>query len=622
MNIFINKEITLIDNKRDNRLPDIAKSELNKDIHPIYDLAFRLVKIYSIDHPHIKNKDTLCYALTNILGILFIRKHTEIFMGHIGKGEYKAHIVITLNGNDYTKPNPEEAKGYNIITFKMTRTNAEQIIKIVETNHICRIKKGNYRGKSTTLILNPLCSWNTSIIENNIVSNLRLYNAYNGEYLSSFWPIKKMSKRAYKPLAYIIFKYNGEKIYKPACKDRIAEVDFINKLWPQDLEEGFIYRRVFNVDEYSGGRFTSRFTSMPKSIRKFLIEDRTDYVEIDFPAMVPNTLRQYVDGEYFSERPYNMVAEAIIKYKYRNKPKLLETAIRLYKEPLSNAIKRPMLYLLNNQISVDNLNSRKYSKSIYKSLINNGLQNTTKEIREAKERFNFITDPEDYNMNVTMALCDMKKRRWSSNVSKDIEAPTFRLSPKNIYYAMTKELKELTYFMLCFSWKMTMRIESELLVQVSKELKKDHLLPLFVHDAFYVPKVFEDKYRNLSYQLLKNIVREFKEKHYLDTNIVNKKEDEFRSILNNFIRKNMENQYIEFNNCFNYTNYKLLKDFTYQVKNKFIHSPQFNEYLKNNDNNLYFINIIKKYDNKLYRLIKENILKIIIENNTPTLNLI
>jgi len=85
--------------------------------------------------------------------------------------------------------------------------------------------------------------------------------------------------------------------------------------------EKYYYKRIFIENITNCGRFYSKFTNIPKVERKKLILDSLNYVEIDFTAFVPNTMKIFVDGECYEKRPYNEVSKFIVKINTKIKKK-------------------------------------------------------------------------------------------------------------------------------------------------------------------------------------------------------------------------------------------------------------------------------------------------------------
>ena len=81
------------------------------------------------------------------------------------------------------------------------------------------------------------------------------------------------------------------------------------------------------------------------------------------------------------------------------------------------------------------------------------------------------------------------------------------------------------------NWSWTQFLEADCLEDIVEELHKDNVLPLYIHDAFYVPNELATKYTIKSVEILKVIVDDFKSVYQTEENI-SKVHNEFLKYIN------------------------------------------------------------------------------------------
>lgn len=472
----------------------------------VFDLSVRLM------HEHCKNhtlykQDCWEIALCNVLGNLFIRNQKAEYVQEEGKKQHGL-LLYPLNNSLFSKTKLT-GKSYaimkkNIAELGITKNNKKTILDILIKNRMCSVVPGKCHGKNTAIFLNNPLEWIEHYLCDSIVDNLKLYAAVYGTH---FDPIKYDNyKEDIRPIACIKIKVNDTFYYIKASDEAIAATTRINNLWPDELKSLYSYRRIYIDDELKSGRFYSLFTYMPKGIRKLLME-KSGYVEIDISGFVPNVLKQFMDEEYFTERPYKVVARQLLKQKYKNAYKYLPED---FIESIADCIKQVVLIILNNDnIEIEDINKIDKNRQAWNILIECGLANTNQELAVASNKYKAYQEPEKYKYRQE-ELYEMRKYMWELTPESHYPCPNFVVKPSNVLTAMKKAMPELVSFNLTSNWDWTQLIEAELLVSLSIELETDQLLPLFIHDALYVPSSFKDKYSSLAYSILPTIVNSYK----------------------------------------------------------------------------------------------------------------
>lgn len=584
-----------------NELKDIYQFEKNNGISHVMDLARCLVSEYKKEN-NFKKEEKIIHALTNILGYLFVRYSRSLYYSRTNKSENIPVLFIPTNNQLFSKTKCTEVDYIkikeNIKSFHLTHVNLAIVVKILTNpkNNLCTKITGIKQISNSFLILNPIEEWNKIFITNDIIKNLQFYSIIGGKYLDKIKYDGKKIKP--KPIAYI--KVNKKYIIK-ASKANTDITMKINNLLPQELKAEYSYTRIYNDDELSGGRFYSLFNSMPKKTRKMLVEDQCNYVEIDVQAMVPNILKLVMDDSFFDERPYNLVATSLLKSKLRLKE--IDNCSEELVSIIANIIKKPILIIFNNEyLTEKKINSRESGREIYNILIENGLANTSEEENIASISVKNMKESEAKYINKFNILYTERQTRWEKNVGTFFQCPTFNMKPSDIFKAMKNTLQGLEGFMLTSNWSWTQLIESELLVDISLDLEQDKLLPLFVHDAFYVPQEYEQKYREKVKVYLPLIVKDFISIKNTKENM-NKIEKDFTSRVKKYLSSSTRNEF-KINSITN-NDFKLLTN-----KIRKIMKNEITNFVKFNDNKFIFPILVKEHKD-YYSLLNKTIRKII-----------
>lgn len=522
-------------------LEDYYRLEQHTTVRTVTELSSYLVNTYHREKGgKLYKKEPIVQALTNVLGNLFLKYQTKVFIDKTPQEKYdesyRPQLLFPMNNNLYVKNsyNPEEYKHVykNIQKFGLTCRNKDHIIAILEQFNLCTITIGTAQKTNTTIVLNNYMEWRPDIFQRSVGFNLQIYHAFAKDYLYGL--SNPDSKKVTLPNAYI--KRDGRRIQAP--QELIDAVDRINELWPEELAR-FHYTRVFSENIHTGGRLYSLFNNMPKTERKKLIMDNFGYREIDFTAFVPNAMKMFVDGESYKERPYNKVSRVLINSKYKKKGDSgrRKDALQAYEEILADLIKRPILMMMNQSFYTEKTINQ--NKAVWNSLVGSGLANTPEELRMATTYRTYQSDDAAYRSACIVSdaksrnweLYEYRSKRWKENFP-DLECPHFIVKPSNLLAASKKALKEIDIFLLTSNWGWTQYIESELLLRISVDFKEDGLLPLFIHDAFIVPGEYCEKYKNLSERYILEIIEEYRESILTDENITKLHDD-----LNELLRR-------------------------------------------------------------------------------------
>jgi len=597
-------------------LPDIYSFEKERGISAIYDFSFYLVSRYKNDTgAKYRKKEVISKALTNVLGNLFIKyrksNYTKMKQNLGNLQEMEAILLFPVSHIHYGKNikvvKKEAEKDYSIVRiniekFGLSWRNQEHIRDILKHYNIIDEEIGKYKGENTVVSVKDMLDWENSVFQKTVEMNLGIYSAMNGKYLNdAFFE----SKYPEKPQSYTKYTKN---IWLPASKNQIQTTQKINELWPVNIRESFEYYRVFSQSEKRGGRFYSEFNYMTKIMRKRLITDPFGYEEIDITAFVPNAIKAFIDGEVYNERPYNRVSRRIIKSKYRKKgdQQRKEEAINEYEEIVANIIKQPLLILLNLKNGIEgNIN---LEVVIWRILQETGIANTLFEKNKsrtlAEERFR-KEEKKMIGMYRNKVLKEMRERRWHKNFGDDVPLPSFTINPKNVLNAVYAELKELRSYIFKENWYWTQLIESELLVSVCDELKKDGLLPLLIHDAFIVPKELSEKYSKKAETLFLEKVKEYKDS-IITEEYLEKARTRIQKNLLKFISQSTLEELKAISQEGNLSG-QFLKDKTMEIIRN---AKQVIGKSKKDSDKFYYSIMVRGYWD-LYRLVKEMILEIV-----------
>jgi hypothetical protein len=576
------------------------KEEHNND-KILIELATYLVNTYHTEKGgNLYKKDLLVKALTNVLGNLILKYQTYEYIQNLGEKNKKYNknfnpqLLFPMNNGLYTKNkyDPEKYKIVykNIKTFGLTRRNKEHVIEILKLFNLCTVSIGELaKSKTTTIELNHYFEWRSDIFERSVEINLQFYHLFVKDYLIEL--INPDMKKKESLTTYI--KKSGQRV--PVTNELANKTNQINELWPKELKR-FFYTRVFNKNINTGARFYSTFNNMPKLTRKKLVLDSFDYVEIDFTAFVPNAMKIFVDGEAYEERPYNKVSKYLIKSKFRKKgdKERREKALQDYEQILADMIKRPMLIIMNQGFyTEENINK---CNAVWKILRKNGLANTINELNDSTySGFDATSNAKNKNID----LYNYRTVRWEEQVGFDVECPHFNIKPSNLLAATKKALKEIDKFMLTSNWGWTQHIESEILIKISKDLKEDGLLPLFVHDAFLVPRSYYQKYKELSNKSLLEIIADFKESLLTDDFAIQIDKEFTELIKNNTLIKIVISRYKKDSKKDSKNEIKKLTMKLIKIMEKDIKS------IEKKDKNKFYYSINKNDYWKLYYIIKD-----------------
>lgn len=565
-----------------------------KQTHPfILDYSFFLMDLYvkekkeANEETGIKNVKKLQEPFSNLLALILNQYRFGNYL--IRKKVTKpVSVFISLHSVDYSKTihqnhfDDNKAALYeNIKTFNLTYRSTNHIVEIFEYFNMITVTRGS-RNVATKIYCKPLKEWKQSLFYD-LDKNLTLYFLIISNYLY-FWrkPESITKKKKKIPSAVINTNVDGRDKYIPASQDSIKEMDRLNMLIPEKYRSFYNYRRTFKDDETCGGRLYSKITFMPKVYRKLLLES-AGYVEIDYPSFVPNVLSLISTQEQFPERAYNLVAKAILKKKKK------------YRKISDNEIMKPLIHLIGSSIkkavliclNIKNLD--KYSKLLVSEarsiLINAGLYYSKEDFFEAWQYVSQlrIKDKNERHKHISRYLLGLMKERWDSDATNTEEFPYVFIRPKNLIDGI-RCIKSLNVFSYTTNWQLTQLIESELLLSLYDKLVEDKIIPIFIHDALYVPNQHKDKYIKIVesnlYEIVDNIrsiltsidtLDEFKDQYTkLYTKIVKyekyenlhtKSNRQIRSIITK-IDKDYKNEFMELNSKTQYVVHysNLLKD--------------------------------------------------------------
>lgn len=565
-----------------------------KQPHPfILDYSIFLLDLYvkekkeANEETGIKNIKNLHEPFSNLLALILNQYRFGNYL--LRKKVTKlASVFISLHTVDYSKTIHQNHFDVNkvvlyenIKTFNLTYRSTNHMVKILEHFNMITVKKGS-RNVATRFCSKPLKEWKQSLFYD-LDKNLTLYFLIMSNHLYYWRKPEAVIKKKKKTLSAVInTNVDGRDKYIPASQDSIEEMDRLNKLIPEKYRSFYNYRRTFKYDETCGGRLYSKVTFMPKVYRKLLLEC-AGYVEIDYPSFVPNVLSLISTQEQFPERAYNLVAKAILKKKKK------------YRKISDNEIMKPLIHLIGSKIkkavliclNIKNLD--KYSKLLVSEarsiLINAGLYYSKEDFFEAWQYVSQlrIKDKNERHKHISRYLLGLMKKRWDSDATNTEEFPYVFIRPKNLIDGI-RCIKSLNVFSYTTNWQLTQLIESELLLSLYNKLVEDKIIPIFIHDALYVPNQHKDKYIKLVesnlYEIVDNIrsiltsidtLDEFKDQYTkLYTKIVNYEKYEYlHTISNRQIRsiitkidKDYKNEFMELNSKTQYVVHysNLLKD--------------------------------------------------------------
>lgn len=303
------------------------------------------------------------------------------------------------------------------------------------------------------------------------------------------------------------------------------EISDINKMLPKGLEDLKYKRTLLSYSDMNscrknylneselgtdfGGRLSSFFNyGIKKDVRNWFM-NIIDYKEVDMSAMLFNTLYFYETGKFHTERIYNKIAKYILLNKkslkhLSNEDLIFATSI------LANKIKQSVILTYN----VDGKDFTK--KTINKQLRLKGLDTNFKS--EMLEEF---PDCDIKLKSIELGFIDSKTRKgnWPliQNYTVNKRNINFlerngiteenrrfleilgnhRITASEIMYSLEKNVPELRQYMYRGNSLETQFIESQALISITKEMKHDHIIPFLVHDGFYVPEKYVEKYDKL-----------------------------------------------------------------------------------------------------------------------------
>ena len=507
---------------------NIEDFEVQNNTNILSSFAESLIKEYKkAAKKRVYKKDLLISIITNLIGNLFIRSYAHREAKKNDSKSKKIDYVLVAHKAEMYSNKKHEDFTYNVqmihATFRLMLT-VEDILtyfKIIdiETHHRDKSidggnryeidDEGNIVWQTTKIKLRNIYDWKCYFIFNkDIHYNLQFASMMNGE-LNRFFKGKK--KYQDNLIAYIKKKLDGKETKVRASYEYIEEVRKVNDLFPENIRNQCKYKRAFSENLNSGGRLYGLINQMTKDQRLVLILSPFNYVEVDFTALIPNTIKYYVSGAFYTSRPYNLVAKTIIEDKIRsNKGKDIVTNEEIV-NIVAKAIKQPILMLFNGDTS-----NQRTITAIQYSLAENGLDNFPDEVEDVKNQILIKTNDPDRYRKATIYKLSKKRPRWKQFVQNN-DFPDYDLdyfiTPKNIYDGLSKALPELRPFLLTENWNWTQLIESNTILKIVEYIKEDNLLPLIVHDCIIVPKEYEPKYADIMKKELINQIELFKEKN-------------------------------------------------------------------------------------------------------------
>jgi hypothetical protein len=239
------------------------------------------------------------------------------------------------------------------------------------------------------------------------------------------------------------------------CNQKLhRQVRDLNYMWDNNILH--FYRR-FVYNDKSHGRFYNPITFLKKEVREEIMK-QYGYEEVDFSAMILNTLYYYETGKFYPVRIYNVF-----------------TKTYLQKIGLKDSSEELVSYLAD----------------------------------ELKMTFVTMFNCKSPKLKLTNALKQLNEN-WNKNFSK------IKLDSDIFMDVIKNTVPEISHYLGTQSCWDTVFIESETMRKlIMKYFKTDKLKPYFVHDAIYVPKDKVYKYTKLMQKYLgKEILSFEKRKRY------------------------------------------------------------------------------------------------------------
>jgi len=250
----------------------------------------------------------------------------------------------------------------------------------------------------------------------------------------------------------------SEKIYEEM---KFLAVAIENLNIDKKLKKLITMSRIFTNSENEFGRFYSRFNSMGKIQRNFLIK-KLGYVEIDFNASVSNILIKFIQkhGGFYSKYPDEN----------KNHDFYMDLAITIMK------------YF--------NININKKTKAYFRKLV--------KEIT-------LIFTGNSSNRDIIRSLNNLKHKKHE-------EYPILnKLDAHKIIELFYETYPNLSAIHGISLYDMAILVESKVAYLMMVEMLKNGVIPFSIHDAFCVPIKDKNYYDNLKNEILNQVIGDLKE---------------------------------------------------------------------------------------------------------------
>jgi hypothetical protein len=475
-------------------------SDINS-LSMITKLSDKIINIYSnsLDYK-IRKKDEYIRQCTDILGNLLIYSFIPYWYT---KNRKNVHAYSIPQGMQYYDKNSNiksstfENIQNNNLSYNMMKACVDTMLKLNMVYKITGVKDVFY----SKFYLKRIEDWNWDLLfKNDLILHLEILSLfYDTSILSKVYNKKYVCVERY-PASSVVHLQDIDAFIP--MDDDVSTVDAINKGFIDNNLDSFKYTRIYSDMEYFGGRFYSLFTKIPKPFRKRLMEFH-NYKEIDYSSMILNSMSVYNSNDYLIN-PYDCLLDALIKKKNTSE---------VFKAPLKEYIKQATIIAFNSFMYSEE------SKSLNVLFTSIGLLNTKEEKRLAKLMVKSFVYSNLYFVKLHEVLYDMRKIRWEKNVSKEIKCPNWILSSSAYLKILKKELKSIQNFIGVENWSWTQFMESECLVELYKDLEKDGILPFFIHDAFYVPEQYKEKYVEKANIVLRSVISTFREVYHTKENI-------------------------------------------------------------------------------------------------------
>ncbi len=263
--------------------------------------------------------------------------------------------------------------------------------------------------------------------------------------------------------------------------DLVKEIKEINSYFNQKGHPELSYYRVFNDDTAGGGRLVTQFHSIPKGLRKKILEEQ-GWCEVDFSEFNPQLLYVIATGGYYAGDVYDAILEACdLPLQYR---------------PIA---KKVILMVIGTD------NREKARKAIQSYLVKEvGLFNNVK-MPPYKVEVVGGDLVQEVGLYAYLRYCNFLN---DNGLPENL--PMYQINPDYLLDILEEVHQPISQFFYSNIHTVAQNLESKIMLRIIHRMISMDILPITIHDCCVVPLEYKEYFESYKHDVLEEVVREYK----------------------------------------------------------------------------------------------------------------